>query len=273
MRFIKKGIETWKRIQRQGRSPSGKVFLEVGTGWMPLVPLAYWLMGADSTITIDINPYLKEGLIAETLKKICEDDENIRNLFGSFLDRRRYDDLLDYAKKNRFSVTEFLELCRIIYIAPGDAAKTNLPENSIDFHTSYNVLALIPPSVLVDILREGNRIMKMNGLFVHRVDYADHFSFFDKSISAINFLQYSDDEWAKYAGNKYTYVNRLRHDDFLSLFESVGHKILYVEPTIDKGIEEVLRNSNFHLHERFRTKPKEILEITSAWIVTEKKPT
>lgn len=62
------GIETWKRSKSQDRSPSGKVFFEVGTGRIPLVPLAYWLMGAEGTISIDLNPYLKEELIAESLR-------------------------------------------------------------------------------------------------------------------------------------------------------------------------------------------------------------
>jgi hypothetical protein len=66
------GVETWERIRRQGCSPVGKVFLEVGTGWVPLVPLAYWLMGAERTVTIDVNKYLREELVAEHLRKIVE---------------------------------------------------------------------------------------------------------------------------------------------------------------------------------------------------------
>jgi hypothetical protein len=33
----------------------------------------------------------------------------------------------------------------------------------------------------------------------------------------------------RYAGNKYMYMNRLRHDDFLDLFKSFGQKIIEVE--------------------------------------------
>ena len=50
------------------------------------------------------------------------------------------------------------------------------------------------------------------------VDYSDHFSHSDQTISSINFLRYSDDEWQRYAGNRYMYMNRLRHDDVLALF-------------------------------------------------------
>ncbi len=264
------GIETWKRIQRQERSPSGKVFLEVGTGRVPLVPLAYWLMGAKGTITIDLNPYLKEELIAEDLRYISENEEEVLNLFGSLIDRRRFNDLLNFAKKPKSSATEFLDLCQIIYIAPGNAANTTLPEQHIDFHTSYTVFEHIPQNALADILTEGNRITKNDGLFIHRIDYSDHFSHSDKNITAINFLQYSDDEWLRYAGNRYMYMNRLRHDDFLALFESVGHRICEVEPNIDLRSEELLRTGSLSLNNRFSSKPKEVLAISGAWIVTEK---
>jgi len=263
-------IETWKRIKSQERSPKGKVFLEVGTGRVPLAPIAYWLMGAESIITIDLNPYLKEELIAEHLYYLSKNESEILALFGSLIDKKRFNDLIRLATRSKISATEVLDLSRIIYIAPGDAANTNLPEQHIDFHTSYTVFEHIPPNVLVDILREGNRIIKNNGLFVHRIDYSDHFSHSDKNISAINFLQYSDDEWAKYAGNRYMYMNRLRHDDFLALFESVGQKIVKVEPFIDRRSEKLLKTKALSLNGRFSSKTQEVLAISGAWILTEK---
>jgi len=263
-------IETWKRIQNQERSPTGKIFLEVGTGRAPIVPIAYWLMGAKSTITIDLNPYLKEELITEHLHWISENKDKTIALFGSLIDKQRFDALVNIGTKSKLSASELLDLCQIVYIAPGDAANTNLPDQHIDFHTSYTVFEHIPPNVLADILREGNRIIKNNGLFVHRIDYSDHFSHSDKNISAINFLQYSDSEWAKYADNRYMYMNRLRHDDFLALFESVGQQIVAVEPNIDQRSEKLLKTKGLSLNDRFSLKTEEVLAISGAWMVTKK---
>ena len=64
---LQAGIDTWRRIQEQGVDPAGKVFFEVGTGTTPIVPLAYWLMGAKGTITIDLHPYMKSTLAREEL--------------------------------------------------------------------------------------------------------------------------------------------------------------------------------------------------------------
>jgi len=262
------GIETWKRIKDLGYDPSGRAFLEVGTGRVTLVPLAYWLMGANKTITIDLNLYLKAELIKESLQYISDNNEEIRKLFGSLMHEDRINDLLHFIRNASFSTSGFLDLCRIDYIAPGNAANTTLPPKSIDFHTSYTVFEHIPLEVLKMIVDEGNRIIRDSGLFIHRIDYSDHFSHADKTISPINFLQFSDDEWERYAGNRYMYMNRLRHDDYIRLFQSAGHRILAADPDVDQQFQELLRSGGLRLYELFRSKSEDVLSITGAWIVS-----
>lgn len=268
-RQLTNAIGVCKQIIKQGQTLSNKVFFEVGTGRVPIVPIAYWLMGAEKTITIDLNPYLKSELIEENLKYISNNQEEILNLFGSLLDQERFNELLRLSRARHFSSSKILDLCRIKYHAPGDAANTRLSEDSIDFHTSTTVFEHIPLEVLDKILREGNRITKNTGLFVHYIDYSDHFSHSDKSISSINFLQYSEEQWEKFAGNRYMYMNRLRHDDFLNLYASVGHKILYAQPETDPQLYELLSDEDFQLNKRFSSKSKDVLSITGAWIVSQ----
>ncbi len=263
-------ISTWKRIQKYGENPSGKTFLEVGTGRVPLVPLAYWLMGAEKTITIDLNPYLRKELVVMSLKYIAENRDKILNIFGSLLDAERFDKLQSFSLNSHFSLSALLNLCQINYIAPGNAANTYFPDNSVDFHTSIAVFEHIPFEVLKLILEEENRLVKSNGLFVHRINYSDHFSFTDKTISAINFLKYSDNEWKRFADNRYMYMNRLRHDDFISLFKSVGHQIVLSQPNTDQHLLELLRTGTLPLANRFSVKSNDILAITGAWVVSKR---
>ena len=56
------------------------------------------------------------------------------------------------------------------------------------------------------------------------VDYGDHFEHNDHRLSNINFLQYSDALWRVIAGNRYMYMNRLRHDAMLTLFQRASRK-------------------------------------------------
>lgn len=267
---LRAGVETWKQIEQLGHTPIDKIFFEVGTGRVPMTPLAYWLMGAKGVITIDLNPYLKEELSRECLQYMAEHAEEIQALFGSRLNQQRFDALRDLQRKNDSSLRDLLDLCRITYIAPGDAAHTGLSPGSIDFHTSFNVFEHIPGDVLAAILAEGNRIISRDGLFVHRVDYSDHFSHSDAHISPINFLQYSDAAWHRYAGNRYMYMNRLRHDDFLALFDSNGHRILATDPAVDTASLALLNDGRLHVDARFGGKAAEVLATTASWIISSK---
>ena len=125
-------------------------------------------------------------------------------------------------------------------------------------------------SKAVHEIRKAGEIIKNGGLFIHGIDYSDHFAQTDKSISAINFLKYSDDEWERYAGNRYMYMNRLRHDDFINLFTSVNHSIVETQPNIDQRLKGLLRSGGVLLNERFSSKSEEVLATTGAWIISRK---
>ena len=267
---LQAGIETWIKIEQLNHDPIDKIFFEVGTGRVPMTPLAYWLLGAKGIVTIDLNPYLKTELTRECLQYIAEHVEDMQLLFGARLNEKRFEALLYLQRQGDFSLQNLLDLCQITYIAPGDAARTGLSHASIDFHTSFNVFEHIPRDVLIAILAEGNRIIGPAGLFVHRVDYSDHFSHSDTHISPINFLQYSDAAWNRYAGNRYMYMNRMRHDDFLALFDSDGRRILATDPTIDRASLALLADGRLDVDARFGDKTAEILATTASWIIASK---
>jgi SAM-dependent methyltransferase len=260
-------MEIVKKIIRAGESPVNKVFFEVGTGWVPFTPLVLYLAGAKQIITVDLNRYLREELIRESLYQMSSNKLlALSNIVGGV--NSRLDALMEFCRTKKFNLQQFFDLCHITYMAPCDAAKTGLPDKSVDYHVSNAVFEHIPLNVLKDILKEGNRIVKKEGLFIHHIGYADHFWYADKNITAINFLQYSDEEWAKIAGNKHAYVNRLRHDDFIALFKSTGHEIVEIETCKDDAVQKELETGRLQLNEKFKIKGKEILSITESCFTT-----
>ncbi len=231
------------------------------------MPIAFWLLGAGEVTTVDLNPYLKYELIREDIKYIKRNEGETRQLFSEVpLVEERFLQLMGF-DCSRLQLHDLVDMCNISYIAPGDAANLDLPSNSVDFHTSRNVFEHIPRHTLVSILNEGNRVVRNDGLFVHTIDYSDHFSHSDKSISPINFLQYSDREWAKYAGNRYMYMNRLRVDDVERIYQECNQKVLSIESAVDDGILDLL-DGGFTLDERFNGKSREVLSTTSSCIVS-----
>ncbi|MFC1951163.1 methyltransferase domain-containing protein [Chloroflexota bacterium] len=264
------GIEIAKRIKKMGHKVEGNVLFEIGTGRNAMAPLSYWLMGAEKTITIDLNPYLKEELVKESITYISSIKEEIIEAFGDNLSQRRLEKLIKFSQSN-YNLASFLTFCHIEYIAPGNAANTSIPPDSIDFHTSHHVLEHIPPTEIKAILKEGNRITKHNGLFVHRIDHSDHFSHSDQSISTINFLQFNEKEWHKLAGNRYMYMNRLREDDYIKLFEAVNHNIMNIESTKDMKALDLVRKGGLKLNPRFGNKDDDTISIVNSWIISQRR--
>jgi hypothetical protein len=259
-------VEFWKRLKGLGREPIGKSFLEVGTGRAPIVPLAFHLMGAGQTTTIDLNPYLRPELLAAALRHMRHHAEQTRMLFGPFLNDDRWSRLMAVSL-DHFDAPSVLRLCDIRYIAPGDAARSGLDGASVDYHTSYTTLEHIPRDVIVAILSEGDRLLREDGLFIHLIDYSDHFSHSDSAISPINFLQYSQPQWARYANNRYMYMNRLRHDEMVEIFGAARRRIILNEPAVDELLLQTLRAGGFKLDADFAAKDPHTLATTGAWIV------
>lgn len=265
---LRAGIETCNKIEQTGASPVKSVFLEIGTGRRVNTLLAFWLLGSEKIVTVDLNPYLKEDLVKIDLNYIVNNKSEIENLFGDRIWNNRLDYLIDFVQSEKYILEDLLDFLNVKYIAPGDARNLDLQSESVDFHTSYTVLEHIPPETIRVVIEEGKRILRTNGLFVHNVDYTDHFSHSDKSISSINFLKFSDDEWQKISDNRYMYMNRLRHDDLLKIFSDSQVEILLEENTFDNSLLKILES--IHLDKAYVRKSKEILRITSSWIVASK---
>ncbi len=269
---LRGGIAVWQRILRQGNDPRGKVFLEIGTGRSIVVPLAYWLMGAQSTITIDVNPYLKGELVLQDVAFIASHRALMRELFGPLLVEDRLSLLSQLSCMPDAGLEDVLALTGVRYLSPCDAAATGLPEGSIDFHTSYLVFEHIPRDLLAAIVAEGRRVLRPTGLCVHRIDYTDHFSHSDRRLSPIHFLKYSERMWRRIAGNRYMYQNRLRHDDYLEVFASAGVNVVEADADTDERARSALADGRQRLAEPFARKPLDVLAITGAWITGTPQP-
>lgn len=253
-------------IESAGQAITGKRFVEVGTGHMVNGPTAFWLLGAGEILTVDLNPYLSGKLVAESNEYIRRNEREILSLFGAHAEkddfRKRFRQLVSF----RGSLAGLLSMMNVRYFAPGDARALPVSENSYDFHVSNTVLEHIPPDVLAGILAEANRVLKPEGLLVHRIDPSDHFSHDDDSIAAVNFLRFSDEEWHRLAGNRFMYQNRLRARDYISIFEQAGARILRSERLVDERSLQTLKDG-LEVSDRFAGLDAEELATTDISIM------
>ncbi len=259
------GVEMVRRIFGSGHEVDLRTFVEVGTGHQLNLPLSLWLCGASQVTTVDLNPYLKPHLVMNDIAYVKNNQDRVRGLFAGLPSLWRFEDRFQRLLAIS-SFPELLQLTSICYVAPADASRLELAPASVDYHVSFTALEHIPMTVLKGILAEGRRLLKSDGLMAHYIDFTDHFAHSDSTISSVNFLQFSENDWEALAGNRYMFHNRLRVDEFRKLVLSLGLEILSLESRVDENALKVL-DRGFDLNERFRNKDAITNATMDAWLL------
>jgi hypothetical protein len=226
--------------------------LEMGTGWYPIVPIAFFLAGVDKIYSVDISFLTSPERIKTVLRKFVEINES--GLLSSFIacipDRMaQLRNLL--LEIDNLSMNEVLSKLHISYLIE-DARKLSLPDDSIDFINSNNTFEHISPDILIPIMEQLKRVVnKTSGVMSHFIDLSDHYSHFDSSISPYNFLKFSEKQW-RWINNPLQYQNRLRVYDYKKINNDL--EIGIAEETLDSGSLSELRSVK--LADKFRNHPE-----------------
>lgn len=256
-------IEMASWLQEQGMSIAGSSFFEVGTGHKPILPIGFFLMGAEQVTTVDINRRMDWPMLKGALNWIADHRDELQPLYLPHVEGRILDTRFALLQRFRDNPKAFLEAANIRYLAPMDATNTGLPAGSFDCHFSMTVLEHISEDVLRGIFGEAHRLLRDSGAALHFVDLSDHFEHQDANITRINFLQYSDKEWARLAGNQFAYTNRIRVSSYISLFENSGFDIIREVRVVNDDSRAALE-AGFPLDEKFATCNADEICTTSA---------
>jgi len=219
---LRQGLRQIETLKLLGCEPSGKDYLEVGTGWSPIIPLLFSLSGCRSLALIDSQCLMDNYTFAETCRKLLVHKEEIsKNLRIP----------LAYIEKrlNKLAImsleSALLEMnCK--YMAPCDFLNSDIEEYSLDIITSRAVLEHVPPQIVNKMVLEFNRILRKDGYMCHIIDNSDHWEHNDKSISRLNFLRYNECIFNMISSmNPLDYQNRLRDSEYKNIIKEVGFKI------------------------------------------------
>jgi SAM-dependent methyltransferase len=194
-------------------------------------------------IVVDLNPMVELDLV-----------ETARNLLSTQCKLK---------VEKEIKTFEHLAEYGIEYRAPFDASDTDFQNSSIDACVSTNTLEHIPKEDIIKIFNELYRVLKPEGIVSAFIDYSDHYAHTDSSISHLNYLTFSDSQWKKY-NHRVHFQNRMRHYDYLYIFDDCGFNIIE---------EEVIyREDNFpeKIDNKFVNKPKTVAA-TAAYVVLKKK--
>lgn len=215
------GRDHVKSYQQYSGNTVPQTCLEIGTGWYPIVPVCFFLVGAKAIYSVDISLLTSKARLQATLLKFVEsyNSGQLKHFITILPDR--FEVLVKILSNyDQFSLNEALDRLNITYLI-GDAKKLFLPDNSIDLINSNNTFEHIYPEFLIPILEEFRRVVKkQSGVMSHFIDMSDHFAHFDKSITIYNFLQFSDKQW-KWIDNSIQSQNRMRMYDYKQIFSNL----------------------------------------------------
>lgn len=242
-----------------------KLCLEIGTGWYPVVPICFFLLGSDKTYSVDISFLTSKERIATTLDKFMQlrEKQELSNYVQYKPERLQIlEDII--ANYEALSLETILEKLRISYLIE-DARQLSIADNSIDLVNSNNTFEHIYPQILIPILADFKRVVKkQGGVMSHFIDMSDHFAHFDKSINIYNFLQFSDYEW-QWIDNSIQPQSRLRIDDYKVIYQDLGLPIT-AESHRPGNLQEL---KQIKLDEKYAGKPLEINAISHCHFVSD----
>jgi SAM-dependent methyltransferase len=211
--------------------------LEIGSGWYPVLPLCMALSGVKRVDTVDLVPHLSARLTRRAVAALKPHLPVI-----SERGRRALSEVS--AMHARLStcddVDSLLQVAGVSYRAPADATRlSEVADGTYDLVYSNSVLEHVAPDILPRMLGESRRVLRDGGLMVHAVACNDHYAHFDRSVSFVNYLQFSEAEWRRW-NPSFHFQNRLRASDFLGLARDAGFEVVHVARTVRPGTREAL---------------------------------
>jgi hypothetical protein len=242
----------------------GACVLEVGSGWQPMIPIIYSLAGASRVYLTDLNKLLRPDTFNAAL-------ESLRTQRQMILDKLKLDpQKLDHALRSEpgTPMEQRLKELNLVYMAPCDCRKMSLPAASLEVVTSRACLEHVPPDVIQDIFHESFRLLKKGGVMCHIVDHSDHWEHMDKSITRVNFLQYSESVFRWTCINPLNYQNRLRHPEYIEMLGKAGFRLVREEHKVDQPSLKALPQMN--LPERFHRFSTEELATIDSYLLAVK---
>ena len=250
-RKFARAIQHVRVVEEHGSGPpaSEATFYEFGAGWDLAIPLAFRALGVPRQVLVDIRPVVRAALVNDSLGLYSRLWSELETEAGRPLEPLGPADVATTAElEPRFGIR---------YLAPCDARATGLPDASVDFVSSTDVCEHVPEPDLAAIMRECARLLRPGGLVSFRIDLADHYSYFDKSLSRYHFLRFGDRTW-RWANSPLQYQNRLRVSDYRRLVEGAGFEVVTWTPSLPKDALAELGTLPLDPHFRDGYTPEEL---------------
>lgn len=247
---IQDGLRQLDCLRRAGVAPGGTV-LEMGTGWLPVIPVLFRMAGYERVILTDLERLMDAATIRIALDAVRRRLPEVAASLG-----------LSIAEATARLEAPFEPEYRAPW-TPGDGAVRN-----VDLLISRCVFEHVPPRPLEECLEAFRAVVRPGGFMCHVVDNSDHWQHIHPPRSRIQFLTWRRggvvERFARL--NHFAYNNRLRHSDYLAMFRRTGWEVILEEGEVD---EQALRDAaRLPLVPPYRDYDRKDLAILSSVFVT-----
>lgn len=205
-------------IRAEGGQLEGGCVLEIGSGWIPVAPLLYRLAGARRVLLSDQHRLLHPNSLRSAITFLRERAATLAEHLAISPDRTQR--MMQMPDAN--TLEDMLEALGLAYLVPLDRGTF---DEEIDVAFSHAVLEHVPPPALAEIFGLVRERLRPGGLFLNGIDHSDHRRNYDKRLSIVDFLRYSEFAWKLQCINPQDYTNRLRHSDYVRLLEEAGFRV------------------------------------------------
>jgi len=171
--------------------------LEIGPGDSLFTAIIAKSLGASRTWLVDVGSFATMAL----------------QPYAEFVDYLRSQGLSAPLMVHSESLIDLLKECRAEFLGGGVSSLAHLPSKSVDYCFSNAVLEHIPKADFAQFTLDLYRIMKPEGVSVHRIDLRDHLE------SGLNNLRFTEAIWEGPLFRKSGfYTNRMRFSELVELF-------------------------------------------------------
>lgn len=262
---VEQGMRQVELLRSVGCNTEGKTLLETGPGWMPAIPVIFYLSGCRKIILIDIQRLITKRMMIKTVEGL----RGYRETISAGLKIPIPEIERKLAIDKGLTLEKMLESFNMQYIAPCDIEDAGLPDKSVDIIISRATLEHIPEEAIPGIARVFNRILKDSGKMCHIIDNSDHWAHNDSGIPKLNYLKFSENIHKIILSlDRLDYQNRLRHFEYVEIFKKAGFKLDHEESEADKTALNELKG--IEICKRYKDIPSQELAKLVSYIVASK---
>jgi SAM-dependent methyltransferase len=219
-------LDYWSWLKNNNRTAQASegVHLDIGAGWKPVIPLAFYSLGFDRQVLVDIDDVMRTDTVLRTIE--------IYERFAEADAKQRGINLQRMPNTGGLSGTtrEMLRSFGIEYIAPYETSHIEALRGTVSLATCTQVLLHVEEPVLAEIFKAVYTALKPGGIFMATIHLKPLYAGLEQSINDVEHLRYSQEEWQSFGSRLMSYT-RVKAPQYRALLEAAGFRLAAFDVT------------------------------------------